>query len=149
MEQYRSKIKKRIVFDALLALIVVAISVSSMLGIIPSAPGEHFGAFMKGFQAGLSATIIVYFIAGTIQKAAMLKNEDKLRAQYIKDNDERTKYIAEKTGGSVMHTCAVLIIVAAVVAGYYSSTVFFTLLGCAVFLLAVIVFLSAYYGHKY
>jgi len=49
----------------------------------------------------------------------------------------------------VMHTCAVIILVAATAAGYFNPVIFFTLLGCSVFLLAVIIALSAYYGHKY
>ena len=149
MEQYKLQIKKRIALESLLAAVIAAVCIASFLGVLPTNPGTRFGDFMMGFLLGLSCTVVVFFIIGTVKKVRMLHNEEKLRNAFIKENDERTKFIASKTGGRVMHTSAVVILVAAIIAGYFSSTVFFTLLGCSMFLLLVIITLSAYYGRKF
>ncbi|MFA0815440.1 MAG: hypothetical protein ACC608_06585 [Anaerofustis sp.] len=149
MEQYKAKLKKDIALNSLLALAVIAVCTASFLGLIPKAPGERFGDFMQGFLLGLSGTVVVFFIVGTIRTILMMKNETKLRNAYIKENDERTKFIASKTGGRVMHTSGVIILVAAIISGYFSSTVFFSLLGCSMFLMLIIIVLTAYYGRKF
>ena len=149
MEQYKLQIKKRIALESLLAAVIAAVCIASFLGVLPTNPGTRFGDFMMGFLLGLSCTVVVFFIIGTVKKVRMLHNEEKLRNAFIKENDERTKFIATKTGGTVMYTCVVIILVAAIVAGFFNAAVFFTLLSCSMFLMLVIVALSAYYGRKY
>ena len=53
--------------------------------------------------------------------------------------------IWNKSGGTVLYTCGVLIIGAAVVAGYFDPVVFITLLVCGLFLLLVKRGLCFYY----
>ena len=149
MEQYKLQIKKRIALESLLAAVIAAVCIASFLGVLPTNPGTRFGDFMMGFLLGLSCTVVVFFIIGTVKIVRMLHNEEKLRNAFIKENDERTKFIATKTGGTVMYTCGVIILVAAIVAGFFNAAVFFTLLSCSMFLMLVIVALSAYYGRKY
>lgn len=149
MEKYKKTLMKRI---WLMAIIGIAITLMYLLDIpekLRPIDNIHFSDYIKGFQAGMISVLDIMFVYLIVRYITTLKNEVKLKRLYNAEMDERQKFIREKTGGNVMWVCAVTIIIGAIIAAYFSETVFFTMLGCGVFLLLTKKFLSIYYNGKY
>lgn len=107
--------------------------------------GDNFTDFFEGFQFGIALAFLLCAIFKVARYRKILKDEEAVRAYYIKEHDERSMAIWNKSGGTVLYTCGVLIIGAAVVAGYFNPVVFLTLLACGLFLLLVKQGLCLYY----
>lgn len=110
--------------------------------------GDEFQEFFRGFQLGLVCVIALFAVYSMIKFQKMLSDEEAIRAFYIKEHDEREEAIREKTGGTVLYTCGVLIILAGVIAGYFNPVVFISLVCSGVFLLLVKKVLRIYYCKK-
>lgn len=149
MEQYRHTIKTRRNLLAAAVLLVALILTAQNLGWFPMGKESFYDGFLYGFIGGglTSMDLVFIFLLAKCSKA--LRNEEILNDLYIKENDERQKYIRSKTGGLTMYICSIVILLAAVIAGNYSQTVFFSLLACSVFLFLVIGLLKIYYMKKF
>lgn len=111
----------------------------------PISENEHFTDFFQGFQLGVAMGFLACAIFQVIRYRKILRDEEALKAYYIKEHDERNMAIWNKSGGTVLYTCGILIIGAAIVAGYFNPIVFITLLVCGIFLLLVKKGLCIYY----
>lgn len=112
---------------------------------VSSAYADSIRGFANGFQMGISTGITLLAVIQVVKYRKILKSEETIRNEYIKEHDERNAAIWAKSGGTVLYKCAVFIIGAAVVAGYFDMTVFVTLLVCGIFLLLVKKTLLIYY----
>ncbi len=107
--------------------------------------GDNFTDFFKGFQFGIAMAFLACAVFKVMRFRKVLQDEEAIRIFYIKEHDERNMAIWNKSGGTVLYTCGVLIIGAAIIAGYFNPTVFITLTACGLFLLLVKRGLSIYY----
>ncbi len=149
MEQYKNSLKSRIaVFIAGVAVLVFLLVLGES-GVFRQIGLNEFSDFLRGFQTGILFSVSLIFMFFILKYLWLLKNEDKLKAAYCAENDERHKLIMMKIGGNAMYVCTVLILIAGIVAGYFNETVFFSLAGCALFLLLIRVALKIYYHNKY
>lgn len=114
----------------------------------PIKGGNEYQEFFQGFQMGLICTIALFCAYSIMKLQKILGNEESIRAFYIKEHDEREEAIREKTGGTVLYTCGVLIILAGVIAGYFNPVVFISLVCSGAFLLLVKKVLRIYYCKK-
>lgn len=148
MENFKKKLKKRILWSPFLFVIVVLISV---FGIIFKARGsnEDIYDFITGFHFGFTIGILSVAVFYTIKYSIALRNEEKLRQLYIEEHDERTQYINSQIGGVGMAIIIVGLGIGTVIAGYVNEVMFFTFLGSLFFTLIVKVGLKLYYNNKY
>lgn len=148
MENFKKKLKKRILLSPLLFAIIVLISV---FGIIYKARGsnEDIYDFITGFHFGFTIGILLVAVFYTIKYSIALRNEEKLRQLYIEEHDERTQYINSQIGGVGMTIIIVGLGIGTVIAGYVNEVMFFTFLGSLLFTLIVKNGLRLYYNNKY
>lgn len=146
MDKMKQEVKEKLKYwERISALFAILVSVNfwNYSGSING--GDHFTDFFRGFQLGIAMVFLVCAIFHIVRFRKMIRDEEALRAYYIKEHDERNMAIWNKSGGTVLYTCGVLIIGAAVVAGYFDPVVFITLLVCGLFLLLVKRGLCFYY----
>lgn len=104
--------------------------------------------FAWGFQAGAIGGLELVLVFLTVWYLISMRDEKALKKLYIQENDERTLMIMQKTGAIGMTVCSIGLAFAAVIASFFDQTVFFTLLGSAVFTAVVRGALKVYYHLK-
>ena len=146
MDKMKQEVKGKLTYwTRLCALFTILMTTDFWNFVRPIDGGENFSDFFDGFQLGITVAIVFFAVINIRKFSKLLKDEEALKAYYIKEHDERTAAIREKSGGTVLYTCGVLIIGAGIVAGYFNLTVFVTLLICGLFLLLVKRGLLIYY----
>ncbi len=147
MNQYRETLQRRL---AALATYIGGLVVLMSFSLIRPLAGDSEGirAFMAGVNAGLLAVALVVAILSAVKYGRALKNEEKLKALYIFEKDERRLYIQSREGGTAMQLVLMALTAAMIVAEFFDQTVFFTLLGTVVFAAAVKAALKIYYETK-
>ena len=144
MDKFTATLKKRLAFAALynaavLLLVGLGTAFGSKLGL------DGLGlSFTMGFFVGIQI-VMVYFIGKYL---GALKNEEKRKALYIEENDERNKFIEAKIGGVGINVIMCGLSLAVLVAVYLNKAVFFTLLGALLFCALVKLGLKVYYRNK-
>lgn len=149
MEQYKNSLKSRIAVLCAGIAAMVTLLVLGECGVFREIGASRFSEFLRGFQTGILFSVSIVFLFFIGRYIWLLRNDEKLKAAYYAENDERQKLIMMKIGGSAMYVCTVLILLAGIVAGYFNETVFFSLAGCALFLLLARLILKIYYHNKY
>ena len=137
MEQYKAKLKSDTVLTAILALILLTVSILAIvneMGYIdlftPIAGDSHWHSRWNGFITGASAGLLIFMIVAIFRNIRAMRNETALKKLYIKDNDERTAEIVKSAQAAAYRTTLYVGLVAVIVAGYFSITVSLTILGC-------------------
>jgi len=136
MEQFKGVLQKRLLGMGTYAAGLVLLAVMSFMR--PNAgETEQISAFMTGMNAGLFAVMAIVLVVSAVRYLAALKDEDKCKALYIYENDERRLHIKAKMGGEALQWVLLALASATVIAEFFSQTVFFTLLGVLLFTAAV------------
>lgn len=138
MEKYRKEVKKRIIACGVFAVLIVAAFIVKMF-VIGGVPG-----FKRGFVFGFVPVIVISFIVLMILDIRRLHDDEKLKASFIADNDERSATIRIKSG----HPVVIYLSEALIVAGLASpnETVSRTLIIAAIAQLVVSCVLKAIYS---
>ncbi len=138
LEKYRKEVKKRIIACATFAVLIVAAFIVKFFVI-----GGTVG-FKRGFAIGLVPVVVITFICLMILDIRRLRDDEKLKAAFIAENDERTAAIRIKSG----HPVVVYLSEALIVAGLISpnETVSKTLIIAAAAQLLVSCVLKAIYS---
>lgn len=146
METYRKKMIFRINMLIIIAIITAALYLGLLFfhGQLPTLPsmfkGMHFGAFI-----GIELFLIISIVNGL----RIIRNETVLKQSYVKENDERTALIIQKTATLSVTIIMIGILIAAITAGFFSSSIFYTLMGTLFFVLIVFYSLWIYYAKKH
>ena len=143
MEQYKESLKARIAVLSVSIAALIALLILNESGTFRAIGLNEFSEFLRGLQTGILFSVCIVF------GCLLLKNDEKLKAAYYTENDERHKLIMMKTGGNAMYVCTVAILIGGIVAGYFNEIVFFSLAGCALFLLLARCALKIYYHKKF
>lgn len=147
MEQYRKTLKNSLRETGVMLCLGSAVFLVGQQGYLSEFyPQGNFGDFFRGFHAGVFMALAVYLIASAVRICVILKDEKKLRADYVKNTDERNLKISELTGYKLYRSLIKPILVAAAAAGYFSPAVFFTLLAVSVFIITVTCFRWIYFS---
>ena len=109
---------------------------------------EAIRSFMAGLNAGLFAVVMVVLAMTFFRYFRALKHEDKRKALYIYEHDERRLLIRSKMGGEAIQWILSGMVVATVVSEFFNQTVFFTLLGALLFIAAIKTIFMAVYTKK-
>ncbi len=148
MENYRTKLKHNNVIFALSAVALIVTQVLAYARVItPNAGNSHWRDSWNGFIAGAAFAVMAFMIFGLIKNLIALKNPDKLKKQYIKDNDERTIQIVEK--GKAYGSSAFLLSMPAIIiiSGYFNIVVCITCIAVT-FVLSILMTIGKIYYNK-
>ena len=127
MEKYRKSVIMRITLLSAVVLAAVALGVYDVFFASEAAKESY----IFGFQVGATTALGMISAVLIVRLRALLRDEQKLRLQYNKENDERYRAIRAKAGMPMLLISSVGMIAAGIVAGYYSKTVFVTLIAAA------------------
>lgn len=148
MEAYRKKLKAKIGLLSTLTILVIVLIAWSIVRYRNMPTDKPAEDFFSGFQTGLfSGFMIVMFwrIWGYIRA---VRNEEKLRALYIKAHDERSWAIYTQARSNAFWISFLCLAATAVVSGFYSYTVFYTLLGVVLFMGGVAISTKIFFSRK-
>ena len=149
MTNYRETVIKRIrLWRVSISLLTIIIALHYIDVFRPFASSHYFD-FLNGTVLGTIVAIMILAITNIRKYSVGLKDERVLRELYNKENDERTQYIQNKSGGMILIACAIIIFIAALIAGFFNIIIFVTLVVVTYFLLFVKLCLKFYYTKKY
>lgn len=156
MEKFRKQIKRRLRTNVVLAILLVALFASLMIMDATNAwstflPIEENGdnAFLAGFRTGFCTSLIGFAVVKIIILSRALKDENKLKAMYIKETDERNLLIEQKTSTASFAVTIIGLGVACVIVSFFSRPILYTLICVILFVSIVKVAFSIYYSKKY
>lgn len=124
MEQFRKKLKTRIYLLLVLSLVTALLGVYDVF----FAPETLKNMNVFEFQMGASVAICILSLLNIFRYSKVLKDDKKLKLEYNKENDERTKAIKTKAGIPILPILSILMIISGIIAGYFNITVFYTLI---------------------
>ena len=129
MEKYRNKLKIHNIIFAVSAIALITTFVLAGMRVIKPVEGDSYWMdYWNGLIAGMSVAVMGFMIFGFIKNLIALKNTEKLRKQYLKENDERTIQITrygQATGASIF---LLMLPAAIIISGYFNPTVCITCL---------------------
>lgn len=146
MEKFKEKIRIRTIY---MSIIVICIAIVNFVLIINENNLPEIPEFAKGFQEGVFTGLELCLIFFLTINVVAIKNEQEMKKLYIKENDERTIMIKQKSGAIGIEICSIGLAFATVVAGFFNQIVFFSLLGATCFILFSRLFLKLYYHRKF
>lgn len=140
MENYRQKVRNRIIYAGVYcAIVLIMTAAAKIMNLDDSAT-----SFNLGFGFGIGAVMIFFMI----KYRGALRSEDKLKKLYIEENDERQKHVDAQVGRTGINISIMSLVLAMLISNYFNRTIFFTLLAATLFIVAVKVVLSFYYNKK-
>lgn len=128
MEQFRKKIKSRMLWLSALSLITALFGVYDVF--FASDTLRNMEAFE--FQGGALAALCLLSSLNIMRYNKILRDDTKLKMECNKENDERFKAIRSKAGLPNVMVLSILMIIAGIIAGYFNVTVFYTLIIAAI-----------------
>ena len=144
MDKFKIKIRNRILL--LIILLVGLITIYFILFMNQDKLPKSSKNIMS-FHGGVLSSFSILLILNIFRNLIAIKNEKKLRKLYIKENDERSIMIMQKTGAVGINICIVGFAGASIIAGYFNNVIFFTLLGATIFVSLIKGLFKVYY-HK-
>lgn len=153
MESYRKKLKLQNLFyliGALIALgLIVLVNVYlPQAGYVLPGAEARWRSFWNGFISGVSTAFVMLALLGLAKNRQALRNDEKLRAMYIKEHDERIMEIWKQSAANSYWFNTMGMLLAAVVAGYFSPIAFLCIVGCLIYTCIVRLILKVYYRKK-
>lgn len=155
MEQYKEKLKIQNIITAVCCVVLALVSLlgfAAEMGLVELTPvtgDSHWQSQWRGFLSGASMGVLGCMVFYLIRSIRALKDEKKLKALYIKENDERMIQIVTAAKASAMQTSLLVGLAACIVAGYFSMAVSITILACTLALALVGAGFKIYYSRKF
>lgn len=153
MESYRKKlqIQNTVCAIGILVLVllntVVRIYVPTPGIILPRGEGSFYD-FYEGFIGGVSTGVGLLLVINILLNARAMRDENRLKAQYIKEHDERRRQIWLLSGANSYWFDVIGLLLAAIVVGRFSLTGFLCLLGSLLYICIVRGIFKLYYCKK-
>lgn len=147
METYRKHLLTETVLLGFGAVVLIAMQVLAWCRVIVPLAGEHWADFWNGMIAGASFGLMLLFIIGVVVNIRALRNEERLKKLYAKENDERTAEIVRRAQSFGMRVSTCLMLVAGLVLGYFDMGMSIVCICCA-FIQSVITILAKFYWHR-
>lgn len=123
MDDYKKKLKIRIALLSIPAIIAVSLGVFDVFW----AMAEMKNSFIFGFQSGAASALGVLSLYLIMKYRQILCDEQKMKMQFNKENDERLKAIRAKAGLPLILITSVTMIIVGVIGGYFNLVVFYSL----------------------
>lgn len=149
MEQYKKAIIKRLCMIGFAFALSIALLLLSRSGAVKALGNEEFMYMLESFELGILIGADITLAQLVIKYIRALRDEIKLKKLYFEENDERMRMIREKTGGNFTFVCVFIIMFSGIIGGFFNEIIFFSLIGCSMFLLTAKCMLKFYYLSKY
>lgn len=154
MESYRKRLKLQntvctIGIFVLIILNTVVRNYIPISGIIRPLSRSNFYDFYEGFIGGVSTGVGLLLVINILLNTRAMRDENRLKMQYVKENDERRKQIWLMSGANSYWFDVIGLLLAAIVAGRFSITAFLCLLGSLLYICIVRGIFKLYYSKKY
>ncbi len=142
MDKFRIKIRNRVLFLIILFISLIAIYLILLLNqdSLPKASSR-----IMSFHVGILSGFGVLLLLDVFRYLRAMKDEKELKKLYIKENDERTIMIMQKTGAIGINICIIGLGCGAIIAGFFNKVVFLTLMGATLFISLVKGLFKIYY----
>jgi len=137
MEEFKKRIKKRIILFSGITLLAVALGVYSVFAMDNSKEASMIDGTIAGFQFGIIFGIGIFLLIQRIKLGRIIKDETKLKMLYNHEHDERLKSIRSKAGMPMLMVTSIIMLIAAIIVGYFSTVVFYTLVIAATVQLSI------------
>lgn len=153
MESYRKKLQIQNTVCAIGILVLILLNTVVRIyvplpGIILPQGNEAFYDFYEGFIGGVSTGAGLLLVINIFLNARAMRDEKRLKAQYIKEHDERSRQIWLLSGANSYWFDVVGLLLAAIVVGRFSLTAFLCLLGSLLYICIVRGIFKLYYCKK-
>lgn len=146
-DDYKQVLKGRcFLFTIFIVLGFATLGVSLFLAIF-DVLGDSL-SYAIGFYAGVGSGVAVACLVGLISTRKLMKNEQKMRTEFIKEIDEREKEVTLRAASFTALVLIAVAYVAMMVTVVLNRTVFYTLLAVAVVFFVVFLSSRAYYAKK-
>ena len=156
MESFKDKLKIQNISNAICIVILALFNIFRILskaglipGLTPVVEDGNWEEMWSGFATGATTTMLGFMIVTVIRNHKALKDEQKLKKLYVKENDERTIQIWTSARAAAFQTFLLLGIVAAIIAGYFNMTVCSTIIATLFCASMVVIGFSFYYSNKF
>ncbi|MCI5794383.1 MAG: hypothetical protein MR022_05510 [Ruminococcus sp.] len=142
MEDFKKKIKFRF------QLCTMYCCSGSVLFIVLNRLFDNISDFSRGMLSGMMVAIDMLALFLMVKYLVLLRNEDKLKAEYIKSTDERNITISKETMRTASVISLMLTAIAILVSGFFSKVVAITLFAELTVSTLITVIVNAYYKKK-
>ena len=156
MESFKDKLKIQNISNSICITILVLFNIFRFLSqaglianLVPAVNDDRWSNAWSGFATGATTSMLVFMIVALIRNHKALKDEQKLKKLYVKENDERTIQIWTSARAAAFQTFLLLGIVATIIAGYFNITVFITIAATLFCASMVAIGFKFYYTNKY
>lgn len=137
MEEFKMKIKRRIILFSGMVLIAVALGVYSFITMNNSNDKSFTDGSVAGFQFGIILGIGVLAFIQIVKLRKVLKDERSLKVRYNQEHDERLKTIRSKAGMPLLMITSLIMLIAAIIGSRFNIVVFYTLVIAAMVQLTI------------
>lgn len=145
LERYRESVKRRnAVFGAMSVLGLLMMSSGTMAFMEHWIASDRHSGFICGAGAGLALGGVLLLI----QNAKLLKNEKKLKEEWIKEIDERNHLVALKTVTAAAGWTFALVYLALIISFFVNLTVFYVLAAAILGAVLILAGCRIYYERK-
>lgn len=144
MDKFKTKIRNRILLLIILFISLIAVYLVLFLN-QDKLPKDSNN--IVNFHGGVLTSFGILLVFNIFTNLKAMKDENELKRLYIKENDERSIMIMQKTGAIGINICIVGFAAATIIAGYFNELIFFTLLGATLFVSLIKGLFKVYY-HK-
>ena len=150
MNTYRETLNKRLKWSvAFNGLAIALIAITFWIGQALNQNSTMQDGMVTGFQVGIFIGLQAVMLYGIIRYRKALKDDTLLKAMYIQETDERSRWLQGKIGSMGLKLILSGIMIAMIIAGFFNLTVLLTLFAVLLFVLFVQLGLKVFYQNKY
>ena len=154
MDKYKIRIKNRMIFDMIGAVILLPVAVYALVrywnvqGVTGSTVTDFFGGVINGVRGGVVIAFVIYLMFSFMAKMLAIRNEEKLKKMYCEEYDERALAISEHSSRVTYNITFYIILVACIITGLYDTTISLTLLVVWIFIFITRIISMSFYSNK-
>ncbi len=155
MDNYKAKIKNRMIFGVVGLIIFIPIAVYAFMryfdtkGVVFGTPLKDFiGGLLNGLRGGIVIGFVLFLLVTLIKNYFAIRNDEKLKKMFIEENDERTLAICEHSSQVTFNITMFVILAVCVVTGLYNPVISLTLLAVWIFIILTRLITMFYYNKK-
>lgn len=147
MENFIKSLKHRLYLTSAYFLFVLTTSIVGFMNFI--AQNDESMRYLISINIGFSIGILIAMLYFCSQYFTCIHSEEKRKALYIKETDERACFINTKTGGFPLNFILFIGLLATLSFLYINLTIYATLLLSVIFITFTKLALYAYYSRIY
>lgn len=145
---YRRRVENLLKLAGVLAVAGVLTILFSAFGVPLLVADPARVDFCCGMYAGIGTAVLVIGVIVFITNYRLLQNPDKLRAAFIKDTDERTREVSNRTMYAAGLSMLGVLYVALLIAGLFWPQIFWFCYALVFVFAGLILLFKFYFEHK-